>query len=271
MKTIDALLRESGLDRVDARLLMQHVLGVDRAWLIAHGSEAPSADALSRFVDLTARRHNGEPVAYLLGQREFYGRPFHVTPDVLIPRPETELLVEAALQCLEPNHPAKVLDVGTGSGCIAVTLALEAAAWDVWAVDVSAAALAVATDNAQRLGARLKAVQSDWLAALTSERFDLIVSNPPYIPAGDAHLGQGDLRFEPPGALTDFGDGLNAYRALAEQAPRHLMPDGWLLVEHGYDQGKTVPALLEAAGWREVALRYDYAGHPRVTLARRPD
>ncbi|WP_018150689.1 peptide chain release factor N(5)-glutamine methyltransferase [Leeia oryzae] len=272
--TVSSLIRSSGLDRTDARVLLQYVLGVNRAWLVAHGDDVPDEASCNRFHTLAARRLAGEPVAYLVGEREFWGRPFQVTPDVLIPRPETELLIETALATLDVTAPLRVLDVGTGSGCIAITLALEAPAWQVSALDISPAALQIAARNARELGANVTLLESDMLDALRLQtplpQFNLIVSNPPYIPAGDPHLDQGDLRFEPANALTDQQDGLSCYRHLATYAGALLAPNGYLLLEHGYDQGDSVPALLQQAGWQSVECLPDLAGQPRLTRARRP-
>ena len=271
--TVSTLIRTCGLDRLDARVLMQHVLGVNRAWLVAHGDDVLDDTSCKRFNALVARRAAGEPVAYLVGEREFWGRPFLVTKDVLIPRPETELLIETALATLDATAPLRVLDVGTGTGCIAITLALEAPAWQVSALDISPAALQIAARNADQLGARVNLLESDMLDALRQQtplpQFDLIVSNPPYIPAGDPHLVQGDLRFEPASALTDQQDGLSCYRHLAIHAPSLLVPGGILMLEHGYDQGVSVPALLQQAGWQDVECLQDLAGQPRLTRARR--
>ncbi|WP_374337397.1 peptide chain release factor N(5)-glutamine methyltransferase [Leeia sp.] len=269
--SLDQLLRHCGLPRLEARLLLQQVLQVNHAWLVAHGGEPISSDARLDFATLVQRRLAGEPIAYLLESREFYGRPFRVTPAVLIPRPDTELLIEQALAHLPADPPLQVLDVGTGSGCIAITLALERPQWQLTALDLSDAALQVAQNNARRLGAAVRFVHSDYLSAVTGQQFDAIVSNPPYIPQGDPHLQQGDLRYEPASALTDGADGLQAYRALAQQAKACLRPGGWLLVEHGYDQGETVPALLQQAGWQQIHLHHDLAGQARVTCAQRPE
>lgn len=252
----------------EARWLLGDVLKRSSAWLEAHRDEACPAESLARFRALVARRAAGEPVAYLTGTREFYGRDFTVTPDVLIPRPETELLVDLVIAKVGAGGTARILDMGTGSGCIAVTLALELPAASVTAVDISPAALAVAHGNAARLGARVAFVASDWFAALPPGRFDLIVANPPYIAAGDPHLTAGDLRFEPTGALTDHADGLAAIRHLVAEAPRHLLPGGWLFFEHGYDQGPAVPGLLEAAGFVDIGQYRDLAGIIRTSGGR---
>lgn len=222
------------------------------------------------FEAMVSRRAAGEPVAYIVGSREFYGHEFRVTPDVLIPRPETELLVERALTYAAGRPGPRVLDLGTGSGCIAVTLALELAGAHVVAVDRSPPALAVAQANAARLGAAVECRVSDWYGALApDERYDVIVANPPYIAGADRHLDAGDLRFEPRGALTPGGDGLAALRAIIAGAPAHLVADGWLAVEHGYDQAAACRALFAAAGYLDIASWRDLAGIERVTSGRR--
>ena len=245
----------------EARLLLGHVLGRNAAWLEAHrDDEVPAA---SEFSALVGRRAAGEPIAYLMGVREFYGRDFAVSPNVLIPRPETELLVDIAKTKVGARETARALDLGTGSGCLAVTLALELPRVRVTAVDVSPAALEVARGNALRLGATVEFVESDWFAALSPQPFDLIVANPPYVAAGDPHLDEGDLRFEPVGALTDpsdEGDGLSAIRRIVADAPLWLMPQGLLFFEHGYDQATAARQLLEAAGFSEIEQQRDLAG-----------
>jgi len=252
----------------EARLLLGHVLGRSAAWLEAHRDAALPAGAAAQLSALTERRAAGEPVAYLLGHREFYGRSFGVTPDVLIPRPETELLVELASEKVDAGRTAAILDLGTGSGCLAITLALELPRARLTAVDVSPAALAVARSNAERLGARAAFVASDWFAALPAQRFDLIVANPPYVAAGDPHLTEGDLRFEPLGALTDHADGLAAIRRIVAEAPRWLGVGGWLLLEHGYDQQAAVRSLLEDAGFGSIEQHRDLAGIVRASAGR---
>ena len=260
-------LHTANLPRVEARLLMQHVLDVNHAHLIAH-SETPLNPAQhTHFLALCQRRLAGEPIAYLIGYREFYGRPFQVTPDVLIPRPDTELIIETLLARLSPNQAHCIADIGTGSGCIALTLALEAPNWSLHAIDISAPALNIAKANAERLGASLTFHLSDMFSALPQTQFTAIVSNPPYIPVDDPHLEQGDLRFEPTQALTDQSDGLTFYRHLAHTAPQHLHPGGLLCVEHGFDQGESVPALLLKTGWTNIETLKDLSGLPRVTLA----
>ncbi|MRR49864.1 MAG: peptide chain release factor N(5)-glutamine methyltransferase [Rhodocyclaceae bacterium] len=252
----------------EARLLLCHLLGRNTAWLEAHRDEALDEPVSSRFSAWVQRRQEGEPVAYLLGRREFYGRDFAVSPAVLIPRPETELLVELALQKMAECSQPRILDLGTGSGCLAITLALECPTAQVTAVDASAAALAVATENARQLGAVVRFVESDWYAALAardSERFDLIVSNPPYIAPGDPHLSQGDLRFEPASALAAPDNGLADLRHIVTGASDCLLPGAWLLCEHGYDQAEAMVNLLTVAGFSVIEQHRDLAGIIRVS------
>ena len=262
--TVAGLLAGSGLPLLEARALLAHRLQVARERLIAHPEAIVAAADAAAFGALARRRALGEPLAYLLGEKEFHGRAFAVTPDVLVPRPETELLVDLALERMRALERPRVLDLGTGSGCIAVTLALECPAAQVMATDASAAALAIARRNAERLGAAVAFVPGDWYDALPVDAtFDLIVSNPPYVAAGDPHLA--DLRFEPMRALTDGQDGLACLEAIAAGARRRLAPRGWLLVEHGYDQAAAVAALFARSGLSAEA-RADGAGHLRVTL-----
>lgn len=254
---------------IEAQWLLMHVLGVNRAWLIAHGADALASEAAATFAALVQRRLQGEPVAHILGKREFFGLALKVTPDTLIPRPDTETLVEAALAKI--NGRMRVLDLGTGTGAVALAIAKHAPACEVVAVDASAAALAVAAENANAL--KLEQVQcllSDWFSALTGARFDLIVSNPPYIESNDHHLQQGDLRFEPITALASGLDGLNDLRHIVAQAPAHLTPGGWLMLEHGYNQAEAVKALLNAQGFCNVQTLKDLGSNPRVTLGQSP-
>ena len=261
-----------GLEADEARLLLGHVLSRGPAWLYAHGDDALPAEAAERFRQLAARRVAGEPVAYLVGQRGFWTLELAVTPDTLVPRPETELLVEQALARLDPAQPARVADLGTGSGAIALAIASERPLAAVVATDRSEAALDVARRNAvdNGLGQRVEFRAGDWFAPLAGERFDLVASNPPYIAEGDPHLAQGDLRYEPPTALSSGPDGLDAIRAIVRAAPGHLVPGGWLLLEHGHDQGPAVRALLDAAGFEAVATVPDLEGRDRVGLGRWP-
>lgn len=268
--TIAQALAGAGLDAVDARVLLRHVCGIDDAYLIAHADARLSVTEAAAYQALVGRRVAGEPVAYIVGEREFFSLDFIVTPAVLIPRPETELLVELALEHLSADSTSQVLDAGTGSGCIGITIAKHRPRARIVAVDRSAAALAVARANAERhQTANVELVQSDWFAALGNRRFDLIVANPPYVAAGDSHLSSGDLRAEPAGALVGGGDGLEAIRAIVTGAPDHLNDGGVLAFEHGYDQAPGCRDLLFAAGLEEVFSRRDIAGIERVSGGRR--
>ena len=306
--SLDDLIRHSQLPRAEARRLLAYLTGQPLTWFMAHGDDPADPDIATRFQALAERRRAGEPLAYLLGQQEFYGRPFAVSPAVLIPRADTETLVETALEQLARLRrqrcavPLSLLELGTGSGIIAITLALEAPDTEVHAVERSPEALAVAQQNAKALGAdRIHWHAGSWWQALANatgsheatenaataaqttspitarqerpteppaRRFDLIVSNPPYIAANDHHLQQGDLRFEPPQALAAGPDGLDDLRIIIGGAPAHLSPGGWLLLEHGYDQEAPVQALLRDAGFAEVFTRRDLAGQPRVSGGR---
>jgi len=265
--TIAGLQAGLPLDPLENRILLCHALQLTRVGLITNGERVLTEEEAAILAALVERRLAGEPIAYIVGQREFYGLPFRVSPAVLIPRPDTELIVELALERLAPG--ARLLDMGTGSGAIAVSVAHTRPDAQVTALDVSEEALAVARANAETNGARVRFLRSDWFAALAGESFDLIASNPPYIASGDAHLAQGDLRFEPSGALTDFADGLSALRTIVQGAPAHLEQGGWLLLEHGYDQAASVRALLADAGYTEVQSWRDLAGIERVSGGRR--
>lgn len=255
----------------EAAILLAHALGVDRAWLIAHGTDALSADAAARFESLLARRVAGEPIAYLVGRRGFHALELDVGPAVLIPRPETELLVDLALTRMPEDRALEVVDLGTGSGAIALAIAAARPRARVLATDASPAALAVARANAARLGlANVAFVEGSWWEPLAGRRFDLVVSNPPYIALSDPHLDLGDLRFEPRSALASGADGLDDLRRIAAGARAHLAPGGALLVEHGHDQGESVRALLAAAGLDPVATHRDLEGRERVTVATSP-
>jgi release factor glutamine methyltransferase len=322
--TLAQALAAAQLDAVDARALMRHLLGVDDAYLITHADDALSAAQNTAYAALVARRAAGEPVAYITGTREFFSLEFKVTPAVLIPRPDTELLVEFALERIDSKGACSVLDLGTGSGCVAIAIAHARPRVRVVAVDSSAAALEVARANARRLmracavptptltlppqgggnrngctetpsplmgdaggnpngctetpsplmgeggdGGDLSFVQSDWFTALAGRRFDVIVANPPYVAAGDAHLHQGDLRFEPAAALVAGGDGLDCIRAIIASAPKYLNRGGALAVEHGYDQAARCRELLTAAGLVKVFSRTDLAGIERISGGRR--
>ncbi|MGH8667153.1 MAG: peptide chain release factor N(5)-glutamine methyltransferase [Burkholderiales bacterium] len=268
--TIGAAMREAGLDPVDARVLLQQVLGIPHAALLAHDERVLSEDERRRFAALAARRADGEPVAYLLGWREFYGRRFAVGPAVLVPRPETELLIDQALQRLPPAARVEMLDLGTGSGNIALTLALERPRCALTAVDASGCALAMARENARTLGAgNIEFLQGDWYGPVTDRSFDLVVSNPPYVAETDPHLGLGDLRFEPASALRAGPDGLAAIRQIVARAPEYLRANGWLLFEHGYDQAHACRSLLGEAGFVDVTTASDLAELPRVSGGRK--
>lgn len=251
---------------IEAQLLLMHVLGVNRAWLIAHAADDLDANSATAFEVLLQRRLQGEPVAHILGTRDFFGLALKVTPDTLIPRPDTETLVEAALEKI--NGHWRVLDLGTGTGAIALAIARHAPACEVVAVDASADALAVAAENAATLQINnVHCIVSNWFAALPANKFDLIVSNPPYIESNDPHLQQGDLRFEPMSALASGVDGLQDIRQIIAQAPNYLHAGGWLMLEHGYNQAEAVQQLLHAAGLQQIQTLHDLGGNPRVTLA----
>lgn len=264
-------MRWPGLEPVDLRILLQHVLGVRHAYLIAHSERVLTSDEIKAFESLLHRRLEGEPVAYLIGRREFFGRDFSVTPAVLIPRPETELLVESGLARAERLVRPRILDLGTGSGCIAITLALERADALLTAVDASEAALQIARTNAERLAAaNVEFRLGAWFDPVAGERFDLVVGNPPYVSRDDPHLLSGDVRFEPRNALASGPAGLDDLTHIIATAARFLVDDGWLLLEHGWDQADAVAALLDAAGFADVFLAHDLAGLPRVSGGRRP-
>lgn len=265
MSTIAQLLSQSGLPPPEARVLLERALEKTRAWLIAHGDEAAGVDAERAFAALVERRRKGEPIAYILGEREFYGLELGVTPAVLIPRPETELLVELALARMPENAAMRVLDLGTGSGAIAVVLAKERPQARLTAVDLDYPALCVARANAKRHRVSVRFFCGDWFGALSGEVFDLIVANPPYVAAADPHLAAGDLRFEPQRALVGGADGLDCIRAIVAKAGAHLQAGAWLLFEHGYDQAEACRALLQAQGYAEVQSWPDLAGIARVS------
>ncbi len=275
LTSIATLLAQRTIDKRETEMLVAAVLGTTRAYVIAHPERALDADQEKVVCEWIARRASGEPMAYVLGTREFYGRDFQVSPATLIPRPETELLVEQALARItehkRPEHRANasVLDMGTGSGAIAVSLALLAAlahdAVTVTATDISPGALDIARSNARNLGANVEFIAGSWYAELSGRKFDLIVSNPPYVAGNDVHLAQGDLRFEPRTALTDSSvDGLDSIRVIVGDAAAHLNPGGWLLFEHGYDQADACRDLLAHAGFNNLISCMDLAGIPRV-------
>lgn len=265
--TLESWLNNSGLPRLEARMLLQHVLTISHSHIIAHGTQLLSNSELASLNQLCRRRLAGEPVAYLLGWREFYGRRFQVSEAVLIPRPETEHLVDAVLAHLPAQ--GTLWDLGTGSGAIAVTIACERPDAQIWAADISEEALAVAQANASALQAQVRFGQGSWYQAQPQpapHSVDVIVSNPPYIDAQDPHLQQGDLRFEPQQALTDNHNGLSAFETIIAGAKDFLRPDGWLLFEHGYDQGKAVRNILSQYKFRKIQTLADLAGLDRVTL-----
>jgi len=266
--TIDEALRIAGLDPADARVLLRATLRASAALLAAHPEQPLTEAQCADFLAWAARRRAGEPVAYLTGEREFFSLAFRVTPAVLIPRPDTELLVETALDAIPAAAPCRVLDLATGSGCIAVAIAKHRPRARVAATDVSPAALGVARENAARHGADIEFIESNWFAALAGRQFDLIVSNPPYVAEGDAHLAQGDLRFEPRLALAAGPKGLDCIEVIVEQAANFLGAGGRLLFEHGHDQGACARALLGAAGYADIVTRRDLAGIERVSAGR---
>lgn len=261
--TIGNVLRKPPLDAFEARILLAHALQLSRVQLVTQSERVLDQREADMIAALFERRLQGEPIAYILGKREFFGLTLYTTPDVLIPRPETELLVELALDRIPDK--ARVLDLGTGSGAIAIAIAHARPDAHVTALDASETALVVARRNAERHQANIRFLVSDWYTALDNEQFDIIVSNPPYIVAGDPHLSQGDLRFEPVNALTDHGDGLSAIRAIVDGSRTHLAPGGWLLMEHGYDQAGAVCELLVRQGFHTVQSWKDLAGIERVS------
>lgn len=274
---LTALSQTSGNNeaKFEAQLLLQHTLNANRAWLIAHEDDDLAPEKLAAFTRLVNRRSNGEPVAYILGEREFYGLNLMVTPDTLIPRADTETLVEAALSKVPSQNPSSrrtaILDLGTGSGAIALAIAKNRPQADVIAADASPAALAIAQKNAGHLQiSNVQFVWSDWFAALENTRFDVIVSNPPYIEDTDAHLQQGDLRFEPLSALASGADGLDDIRRIIDGCLLYLQPQGWLMLEHGYNQGQAVADLMAQAGLLNIETIQDLGGNDRVTIGKNP-
>ncbi len=258
-----------GLDRLDAQLLLTAALQQNRAWLVSHDDAALEPALAAKLIEQMVQRASGMPLAYLLGQQEFHGLVLTVTPDTLIPRADPETLVDWALELLAPMPGGpSLVDLGTGSGAIALAIKAGCAKARVSAVDLSPAALAVAQGNALRLGLDVQFSQGSWWQPLAGQRFDLIVSNPPYIAGGDPHLPA--LKHEPIGALTPGGDGLSDLLILIEGAPAHLLPGSWLLLEHGYDQAPAVAAALRARGFTELTLRRDLGGQPRVSGGRWP-
>ena len=261
--------KAAGVDRLDAQLMLAHLLRKNRSWVIAHADDEVPAPLSAPWAVLLQRRAAGEPLAYLLGEKEFHGLSLRVTPDVLVPRPDTETLVDWALERLATLAPhAKVLDLGTGSGAIALALKHALPQSDVWAVDASTAALAVAQANAARLGLPIQFRHGHWWQSVETEAFDVAVSNPPYIAEGDPHLNA--LIHEPLQALTSGPEGLDDLRHIIQHAPHHLVPGAWLLLEHGYNQADQVQNCLTARGFTEVQTRTDAAGVPRCTAGHWP-
>jgi release factor glutamine methyltransferase len=266
--SIGSLLRASGLPRAEGELLLGRLLACERAHLIAHPERPVELAAAGKAADWFERRRCGEPIAYITGWREFYGIPLRVTPDVLIPRPETECLVDIVLERMPAAEPARVLELGTGSGAIALALAGARPDWRIIATDISQAALEVARENARRCTARVEFLQSDWFDAIEPGGFDLIVSNPPYVVAADGHLQLGDVRFEPRLALVGGASGMECIEAITTQARDRLRSGGWLVLEHGYDQGERCLALLRRLGYTDAGDFGDLAGIARVCAGR---
>ena len=266
-KVLEAALNlDPGSARIEIQSLLQAELKVNRAFLLTHPEHSLAADQHARYLALFERRLGGEPVAYILGEREFYGLNFKVSPATLIPRPETELLVELALQRIPQKGAFRVLDLGTGSGAVALSIAHARPDAEVSAVDASQDALEVARENSRRLSIdNVRLLHSNWYSALEGERFDMIVSNPPYVAMNDAHLGHGDLRFEPKIALASGPDGLEDIRRIISQARAHLNPGAWIFLEHGYDQAERVRALLQQSGFDGTFSTRDISGIERVS------
>ncbi|CAI0717538.1 Release factor glutamine methyltransferase [Serratia entomophila] len=270
LKAAAARLTHSGSARRDAEILLGFVTGRARTFLMAFGETLLTPPQQQQLETLLARRERGEPVAYLVGEREFWSLPLSVSPATLIPRPDTECLVELALERL-PAQPCRMLDLGTGTGAIALALASERPDCAVTGVDLHPEAVALAQHNAQKLNiGNAQFLQGSWFAPLAGQTFALIASNPPYIDAADPHLAQGDVRFEPGSALVAADRGLADLAAIVRQAPQYLQPQGWLLLEHGWQQGNSVRELLQAAGFSAVATHRDYGGNDRVTLGQWP-
>lgn len=255
---------------LDAEVLLAYVLGKQRTFLRAWPEKQLDTELLEQFEQLVEKRLHGLPIAYLIGKREFWSRDFQVNDAVLIPRPETELLVELALELIPENTPQQLLDLGAGSGIIAITLAAERPAIDVLGVDLSTTALQVAQDNAVRLGVNnVRFLHSDWFAQIPPATFNIIVGNPPYIAADDPHLRQGDVRFEPQSALVAANQGLQDIARIVSNAKSYLKQNGYLLLEHGYDQEDAVQSLFRQQGYTQICTHKDLAGQPRVTSAKR--
>jgi release factor glutamine methyltransferase len=276
MTIIASLLRSAELPdsptaRLDAELLLAAALGKPRSFLHTWPERIVSTEAAQAFDGYLKRRRTGEPVAYILGLQGFWNIDLEVAPHTLIPRPETEMLVETALELLPGAIPHRLLDLGTGTGAIALSLAKDRAQWDVTAVDRVEEAVELAERNRQRLHLdNARVLRSHWFSAVQGQRFDLILSNPPYIASSDPHLVEGDVRFEPSSALVSGADGLDDLRLIVSQAPAHLEAGGWLLLEHGYDQGAAVRELLLEHGFEQIQTRRDLGDHERITFGRVP-
>ncbi|TFZ51631.1 peptide chain release factor N(5)-glutamine methyltransferase [Serratia proteamaculans] len=270
LKAAVARLTQSDSARRDAEILLGFVTGRARTFLMAFGETLLTQQQQEQLERLLVRRERGEPVAYLIGEREFWSLPLSVSPATLIPRPDTECLVELALERL-PSSACNILDLGTGTGAIALALASERPDCTVTGVDLQPEAVALAQHNAQKLAiGNAQFLQGSWFAPLVGQTFALIASNPPYIDAADPHLAQGDVRFEPSSALVAQQHGLADLSAIVQQAPQYLLPQGWLLLEHGWQQGESVRALLQAAGFISIATRRDYGDNDRVTFGQWP-
>lgn len=270
-RLIKTLSLEGNEAKFEAQLLLQNVLNVNRAWLLAHESDALQDKIKADFESLLARRLLGEPIAYILGQREFFGLNLIVTPDTLIPRPDTETLVETALDKIPTDTPFTVLDLGTGTGAVALAIAEHRPEAQVTAIDASSGALDIAKRNANQLDlTQVDFRLSNWFSALAGERFNLIVSNPPYIEQHDIHLTQGDLRFEPMSALASGTDGLDDIRQIVDNCLLHLHPQGWLMLEHGYNQAHLVTDLMAQSGLIDITTIKDLGANDRVTIGKNP-
>lgn len=260
MITVRQLLQQSDVPRLDKRVILREITGLTDAQLISRDDAPLSDQQLIQYQSWIERLQKGEPIAYIIGYKEFFSRRFKVTPDTLIPRPDTEILVEKILATAKNGD--SLLDMGTGSGCIAISCQLENPTLNVSACDISLAALAIAKENAKLLNAKISCIESNWFQAI-SGKFAIIASNPPYIHATDNHLA--NLAYEPASALTDFADGLSAIRRIIQDAPKHLLNQGWLLFEHGYDQANKVRELLRERGFQNISSEKDYAGIERVS------
>lgn len=266
--TIEQILRHAyqRIDKIDADLLLQHLLAVNHAFLLTHSDQTLTLEQTNHFLHWALQRSEGVPIAYLIGQREFYDSVFKVSAAVLIPRPETELLIDLALNLIPTDRACKILDLGTGSGAIAITIAKHRILSQVIAVDVSVDAISIANWNARNLRANnVRFVIGNWFSELSNEKFDLIVTNPPYVAENDPHLQQGDLRFEPKLALSAGHSGMNCINHIIQTAPQHLEKNGWLLLEHGYDQADKCKELLEKGNFTKICSYPDLAGIIRIS------